>query len=144
MADTKPFDPNEELCFIPSPVPPPPENIHLGTKVPILNKDGTPNQDMPSQFVPLKFTGPIDSFNDADANWFEIYHLNVVYNGGEQQQVKKSAGGANSEVFQKPMDYAGEKTFGSASAYESYARKFIFEIDIPGCPDTGRVFVGQR
>lgn len=43
--------------------------------------------------------------------------------------------------FGMPFDYIGTKSF---PAYEDYAGLFIHEVDIPGCQNTGRVFVGQR
>lgn len=44
-------------------------------------------------------------------------------------------------TFDKPVDYIGTKTIGN---YIAYADKHIFEISIPGCATSGRVFVGQR
>mgnify|MGYP000851915930 CR=1 FL=1 len=43
--------------------------------------------------------------------------------------------------FDKPLDNIGNKTLPD---YESYAAQYIYEFAIPGCPDKGRVFVGQR
>jgi len=47
-------------------------------------------------------------------------------------------------VLAKPVDNIGSKTFGAAPAYEQYARRFIHQIEVPGCDVPGRVFVGQR
>jgi hypothetical protein len=44
-------------------------------------------------------------------------------------------------VTASPNDNAGLKTFPD---YESYARRFVNDIQIPGCPTLGRVFAGQR
>src|SRR4030095_1259106 len=44
-------------------------------------------------------------------------------------------------TFDKPVDYIGTKTI---SNYVAYANQHIFEIAVPGCSGTGRVFVGQR
>ncbi len=44
-------------------------------------------------------------------------------------------------TFDKPVDYIGNKTI---SNYVAYANQHIWEISIPGCSGTGRVFVGQR
>ena len=38
----------------------------------------------------------------------------------------------------------GTKTFGSPTAYENYARQFVYDVNIPGCSAPGKVFVGQR
>lgn len=43
--------------------------------------------------------------------------------------------------FDKPLDNIGNKTLPD---YDSYADQYIYEFAIPGCPDKGRVFVGQR
>src|ERR1700692_4661929 len=42
--------------------------------------------------------------------------------------------------FTKPTDFIGTKTFGSVSGYASYARQYVYTIDIPGCRAPGRVF----
>jgi hypothetical protein len=44
-------------------------------------------------------------------------------------------------TFDKPVDYIGAKTI---SNYVAYANQHIWEIAVPGCSSTGRVFVGQR
>jgi hypothetical protein len=44
-------------------------------------------------------------------------------------------------TFDKPVDYIGNKTI---SNYVAYANQHIWEIAVPGCSSTGRVFVGQR
>jgi hypothetical protein len=51
------------------------------------------------------------------------------------------AGGAS--IFDKPVDNIGDKSFGGASGYETYANQHIYDVAIPGCSN-GRVFVGQR
>ncbi len=43
--------------------------------------------------------------------------------------------------FAKPIDNIGNK---SVPNYHDYAASFIHTINIPGCAQTGRVFVGQR
>tara|TARA_R110002050_G_scaffold175355_2_gene308261 strand:- start:233 stop:1639 length:1407 start_codon:yes stop_codon:yes gene_type:complete len=137
QASTKPFNIDDELCAKPGPTPfPATEPIHLGTTVNILNANGSVNR---TQFIPLKFSGPVDSINDENLNWFETYQLNMIVDGARTAVTKS---GTNNAVFEKPFDYAGEKTFPN---YDSYANLFKHEIDIPGCTDAkGRVFVGQR
>ncbi len=44
-------------------------------------------------------------------------------------------------TFDKPVDYIGTKTIKN---YIAYANKHIYDIGVPGCSGTGRVFVGQR
>ena len=46
-----------------------------------------------------------------------------------------------SEVFRKPVDRIGDK---SIADYATYAGNHVYDVNIPGCPYNGRVFVGQR
>jgi hypothetical protein len=58
---------------------------------------------------------------------------------GKRVAITNAANGG--EVFGKPLDDIGQKT---EPDYGKYAARFIYDINIPGCPQTGRVFVGQR
>jgi len=49
-----------------------------------------------------------------------------------------------STTLKKPWDNAGTKTFPGSNGYSGYAAQYYYTISIPGCPTTGRVFVGQR
>ncbi|MDN5871310.1 MAG: DUF4331 domain-containing protein [Nitrococcus sp.] len=93
--------------------------------------------------IPLVISGPVDQVKDPNLNRIQTYTLNVVRNGDQAtaQPVMSTAGDS---VFVKPMDYIGQKTFGNAGAYQTYAKAHIYDITIPGCSETGRVFVGQR
>jgi hypothetical protein len=106
--------------------------------------------------VPFLNIGPLGStapgtFN-AGTNRNEMYSVNLVTGNrrtGTSAPVAASTGGATS--FQRPIDYIGATTFGTPSNYETYAKGFIRNIDIPGCTPTGvpagttaRVWVGQR
>ena len=55
------------------------------------------------------------------------------------QPLRNAANGRR--TFAKPMDNIGTK---SIPDYPSYAAAHIYEVNIPGCTSTGRVFVGQR
>lgn len=61
---------------------------------------------------------------------------------GTNLPVTKS--GTTDTTFRKPFDYVGTKTFDGDGNYEAYARTFVHDIDVPGCNQPGRVFVGQR
>ena len=52
--------------------------------------------------------------------------------------------GSGSTTFDKPMDNAGEKTFGAGQGYAQYAWQHNYEVMLPGCDAPGKVFVGQR
>src|SRR3989338_4697482 len=60
---------------------------------------------------------------------------------GKREQISMAGGGT---TFTKPIDYIGEKSLGNAAAYDAYASKYVYGINIPGCSTPGKVFVGQR
>ncbi|NEX61537.1 DUF4331 domain-containing protein [Noviherbaspirillum galbum] len=108
------------------------------------NKDTKLNVNGKQVSIPLIINGAsdINSVNSAAANVRETYSINVVRGdrrAGSRQPVTNASGGGTS--FDKPLDNIGNK---SISDYASYANKHIYEVNIPGCQGTGRVFVGQR
>jgi hypothetical protein len=95
--------------------------------------------------IPLINSGPISGVNPASLNVRETYTVNVVRGsrrGGTRTAATNSAGG--SATFDKPVDNIGDKTFGSAGGYATYANQHIYNLAIPGCTTAGKVFVGQR
>ena len=98
--------------------------------------------------VPLINIGGIGPGRDdtGNLNVLETYTLNVVRGGrrtGQRQAVTDAATG--STTFKKPVDRIGDKSLRDNSAlYDQYADNHIYNINIPGCPTAGRVFVGQR
>ena len=98
--------------------------------------------------VPLVNIGGIGPGRDdtGNLNVLESYTLNVVRGGrraGQRQAVTDAATG--STTFKKPVDRIGDKSLRDNSAlYDQYADNHIYNINIPGCPTAGRVFVGQR
>ncbi|MDT7520376.1 DUF4331 domain-containing protein [Rhodoferax sp. TBRC 17660] len=95
--------------------------------------------------TPLIQLGKISEPNDQKLNLNESYTLNVVRGDrrkGSVSSVVKATGG--SKDFEKPVDYIGSKTLGSAAEYETYAQRHIHNVTIPGCSMPGKVFVGQR
>ena len=94
--------------------------------------------------IPLINKGGISAVNDPNLNVRETYTVDLVREdrrGGTRTRLTNTAGGATE--FVKPVDNIGDKTFGSATGYESYANRHIYDVAIPGCGN-GRVFVGQR
>ena len=87
--------------------------------------------------VPLINTGPIDP-SGANLNVVQSYTIAVTRFGQQADAENLSTG---SHVFYKPADNVGNK---SIPDYEAYAANFIYEVGIPGCATSGRVFVGQR
>src|SRR5450432_845976 len=113
-------------------------NKSIGTAVPVGGK---------MVKIPLIGGGPISGVAPATLGINETYTLNIVRGDrrkGHSGSVTNAAGGASPTVFTKPVDYIGDKTFGSKAGYDAYANQYIYNVDIPGCSTPGRVFVGQR
>lgn len=94
--------------------------------------------------IPLINSGVINGVNPAALNVRETYTIDMVKGdrrSGTRTRLASATGGATE--FDKPVDNIGEKSFGGANGYETYANKHIYDVNIPGC-GTGRVFVGQR
>ncbi len=94
--------------------------------------------------IPLIQAGGISGQNPAALNVRETYSVDVVRGdrrGGAHTSLTNAADG--SATFEKPLDYVGDKTFTSKTAYEAYATAHTYSVKIPGCAD-GRMFVGQR
>lgn len=91
-----------------------------------------------------------DAPNQPDTlNYQETYEVTLVEStvrGSRVTQRRRSTDNATNgtETFEKPFDYSGENTFGGPGQYGLYADQFVHEIDVPGCSEPGRVFVGQR
>src|SRR5262245_31115705 len=95
--------------------------------------------------VPLKNVGPVSANDSSLLNFNESYTLTVVRGDrrtGQAAQVTNAVDGSTS--FGKPYDFVGTKTFGSVQGYANYARKFVYDVTLPGCNQPARVFVGQR
>lgn len=96
-----------------------------------------------SVLIPLINSSTISGVNPGSLNVRETYTVDMVKGdrrGGTRTRLAATSG---TTEFDKPVDNIGDKTFGGASGYETYANQHIYDINIPGC-GTGRVFVGQR
>ncbi len=95
--------------------------------------------------IPLSQAGPVSQVNDPNLNVRETYTVKVARDGRRSQDVAaltQVAGG--SDVFDKPSDYIGQKTFGAGNGYEQYAWQHAHNVNMPGCDAAGKVFVAQR
>ncbi len=94
--------------------------------------------------IPLINSGVISGVNPAALNVRETFTVDVVRGGRRSGRgaVTNATGGAT--VFDKPVDNIGDKAFGSATGYATYANQHVYNIVIPGCSTPGRMFVGQR
>jgi hypothetical protein len=95
--------------------------------------------------IPLKTAGTISASSQANLNFNESYTLTMVAGPARSGTATPITNAANgSATFTKPLDYIGQKTFGSDAGYAAYAAQYMYNITIPGCSMPGRVFVGQR
>jgi hypothetical protein len=95
--------------------------------------------------IPLVQAGAVSAGDSSNLNVNETYTLKLLrgeHHDDDSGEVITGPGGIT--TFTKPTDFIGTKTFGSVSGYASYARQYVYTIDIPGCRVPGRVFVGQR
>ena len=95
--------------------------------------------------IPLINSGPIAGVNPASLNVRETFTIDMVRGarrGASRSSITNAAGGAS--VFDKPVDNIGDKVFGGATGYATYANQHIYNVTIPGCAVPGKVFVGQR
>jgi len=93
--------------------------------------------------VPLKHVGPLSAADDSSLGFNESYSVDIISGDrrtGTAEAISNSADASTS--FTKPYDNTGDKTFAD---YAAYADQYIYNVDIPGCTETGaRMFVGQR
>ena len=97
-----------------------------------------------SVLIPLINSSTISGVNPASLNVRETFTIDMVKGdrrGGTRTRLAAATGGANE--FDKPVDNIGDKTFGGAGGYETYANQHTYDIAMGTC-GTGRVFVGQR
>jgi hypothetical protein len=99
--------------------------------------------------IPLINIGGIGPGKDdtANLNLLETYSLTVVRGDrrfGQRRTITNAVDG--SDVFKKPVDRIGDKSIANndPNVYGMYADSHIYNIRVPGCAGTGRVFVGQR
>ena len=95
--------------------------------------------------IPLINSGVVSGVNPATLNVRETFTVDLVRGArrGNARTAVTNATGSSPE-FDKPVDNIGDKTFGGATGYASYANQHIYNINIPGCATAGRMFVGQR
>lgn len=90
--------------------------------------------------VPLKNVGGISSDSSAALNFIENYTVELA--AGSNSSMLMPGDGAMQ--FTKPYDFVGTKTFSSAADYQAYADQYVYDVALPGCEASARIFVGQR
>jgi len=86
--------------------------------------------------IPLRVAGQIGVGANPALGETESYTLSVA-TGDRRSGTWDQVG----QTFTKPIDNIGNKTIPD---YAAYADQFIYDVTLPGCPTTGKVFVGQR
>ena len=92
--------------------------------------------------ISLVVAGPVTSNNISSLNVAETYTVKMILGNrltGVAQYITNAADGTI--MFTKPVDNMGNK---SLPDYNDYANQYMYNINIPGCPTPGRMFVGQR
>ncbi len=94
--------------------------------------------------IPLVQNGSkdVDQPNDAGLNVSEQYTIDIVRGprrSGTRQALTNLDTGTT--TFAKPVDDIGRKTIGD---YIAYSSRHVWDVGIPGCSGSARVFVGQR
>jgi hypothetical protein len=92
--------------------------------------------------IPLTQAGPVTDVKSPSLNVTETFTVDVQRGDrrtGQRAAITNAAGGA--AVFDKPVDNIGTKTIPD---YVGYAAKHIYSVNIPGCNQPGKLFVGQR
>lgn len=87
--------------------------------------------------VPQVNIGPITSTDKSSLNVAEKYSVALV-SGTQSKAITTVNGNAS---FTKPVDNIGNK---SIADYATYASRYMYNVNIPGCAVPGRLFVGQR
>ncbi|MFZ5539218.1 MAG: DUF4331 domain-containing protein [Pseudomonadota bacterium] len=92
--------------------------------------------------IPLIQAGQVTAPNAAALNVNETFTVEVVRGdrrGGQRARITNAVNG--SATFDKPVDNIGTKTIPD---YAAYADQHVYNVNIPGCAQPGRMFVGQR
>ena len=102
-----------------------------------------PSPGGPNVGIPLRQAGQITTVKDANINESESFTVKMIRGDRRTGVVSLLADNAKPErtTFVKPLDDIGEKTI---PGYETYARKHIYDLKLPGCTNPAKVFVGQR
>jgi hypothetical protein len=92
--------------------------------------------------IPLIQAGQVTDVKSPSLNVLESYTVDVVRGdrrGAQRSAVTNANGGG--ATFDKPVDNIGTKTIPD---YAGYAAKHVYSVNIPGCGQPARLFVGQR
>jgi hypothetical protein len=92
--------------------------------------------------IPLIQAGQVTEVRSPALNVTETYTVDVVRGdrrSGQRAALTNTSNGSPS--FDKPVDHIGVKTIPN---YADYASRHVYNVNIPGCNQPGKLFVGQR
>lgn len=117
------------------------EDITFSFKVTNSNRDISLNIGGVMVPVPLYNVGAIGptAADNGPLNILETYSLTVARSGAAPALASNVATGQT--MFRKPADNVGVK---SIPNYPAYAASHVYNVNLPGSPTPGRLFVGQR
>jgi len=92
--------------------------------------------------IPLRNAGPAGAGNTDALNDTETYTVELLKGPNSNANPRFLTNVADgTHTFVKPIDNIGLK---SIPDYAGYAASYMYNVNIPGCGQPGRVFVGQR
>jgi len=92
--------------------------------------------------IPLRNAGPAGAGNTDALNDTETYTVELLKGPNSNANPRFLTNAADgTHTFVKPIDNIGLK---SIPDYAAYAASYMYNVNIPGCGQPGRVFVGQR
>ncbi len=94
--------------------------------------------------IPLIQAGQVTDVKSPSLNVTETFSVDVIrgdrrHDWDKRTSLTNMVGGSAS--FDKPVDNIGTKTIPD---YAGYAAKHIYNVNVPGCSQPAKVFVGQR
>ncbi|HOB95342.1 MAG TPA: DUF4331 domain-containing protein [Aquabacterium sp.] len=93
------------------------------------------------QNIPLIQAGTVTDVNSASLQYRQTFGVTVMRGDRRAGRATAATNASGGTSFDKPVDNIGVKTIPD---YAGYAAKHVQVINIPGCSQPGRVFVGQR
>ena len=128
-----------------------------------LDNDGDAKEDITFQFrfrnklnsvtlpignkniaIPLIQAGQVTDVRSPSLNVTESFTVDLVRGDRRHDWDKRTSltnVASGSASFDKPVDNIGTKTIPD---YAGYAGKHVYNVNVPGCSQPGKVFVGQR
>lgn len=94
--------------------------------------------------IPLRNAGQVNGTDTSALNDIESYTVEQLWGPPRHRTaapVTLKNADTGSTTFVKPIDNIGQK---SIPDYATYAAAHVYNIQLPNCSKTGRVFVGQR